>query len=193
MVHLRPEGGEKNSMKILMTIVIIFLVGCFHENNSENDGVSCDNDELDFSGCWVTQVCKQADDGDGNLIDRWHKSQYNFKADNSLEIKVVEYEDSSCSSNGNISPISGEAPTIEYEVIDEIMLEEGVPASQVKITMSFSDSVVEVNGGLVVTENKELCSSKSFYFGAGEFKIAASGLAKDTELFENCLSRGKLP
>jgi len=180
-------------MKYLAIVLTLILASCFHNDNSESDDASCINDEFAFSGCWVTQICKQADDGEGNLIERWFRSQYNFKSDKSLEVKAVEFTDSSCSGNGANSPISGEAPTIKYEVIGDVTLDEGIPANQVKITLSFSDDMLEVNGRLVVTENGELCSSKSFYFGAGEFGISESGLAKETEIFENCLVRGKLP
>jgi len=179
-------------MKKLIIIISLFLSGCIHESNTEVSN-NCENDEYRFSGCWITQECRQADDGNGNLVNIWFRSEYNFKPDNSITIKMAEYSNSSCNGSVNFTDSFSEEHTIKYEYIDEVVLDDGLLADQIKIKIQSPDSELEVLGGLVVTNTEELCSSKSFYFGSGEFSIQSGGLAKDTELYENCLIKGKLP
>jgi len=179
-------------MKILILILPILLLSCFHKSEP-NIVNSCVNTEFNFSGCWVTQECKQADDGSGTLLERWHKSQYNFKVNGLIEINAFEYNDSSCSGNVSSLPIGGEPPAIEYEVIGEVTTEEGVPATQPNISISSDNQIIKIGGGLVVTDTDELCSSKSFYFGPSGIRIGEGGTAKETELYVNCLVRGQLP
>lgn len=181
-------GQNKKNMKILILTLSTLLMSCFHTSDSDTDN-SCVNNEFEFSGCWVTQECKQADDGPGNLLERWHKSQYNFKANRLIEISAFEYNDSSCSGNAASLPIVGESPDIEYEVVGEITIEEGVPAIQLNITTFADNQEIKIGGGLVVTDTNELCSSKSFYFGPSGIRIGEGGIAKETELYENCLVR----
>ena len=171
---------------------MLILSGCLHKDDDTDVAESCGSGEFDYLGCWVSQECKQAEDGQGNLFERWFKSEYNFTPLGKLEVTVFEYLDSSCSGGIKNTNIDAEIE-VKHLFVQEIINDEGLTGSEVKITMISEQTTIEVNGGIFVTSEEELCSTKSLNFGPDSFGISAAGLAKDTELYENCLVRGKLP
>jgi len=170
----------------------LILIGCFHKNNTDESSICDDNLLDDFGGCWLSQECKPVAIVNNNSVERWIRSEYNFKSNGSLEIEHHQYLDSSCTGNSNLISDNTDM-NIEYEVVGNVTNIDGLEWTEIKITMTAGEDVTEVNGGLFVTGQNQLCLSNSFYFGAGEVIIATGGLAKDTDIYDNCLVRGNLP
>jgi len=168
-------------MKYLLIITTIFLASCIPSEKSKNNSNLCANNICEFYGSWETKECKQV----GSFEGVWVRSNYNFKKDETIVFKTNLYNDSTCS---GVSDETSEPAISQYRLVGEIVIEEGIVATEIAIASSLTDESMEINGGLVATESNELCSSKSFHFGAVSFSIS-----NDTDLsgnyFNNCLLR----
>ena len=181
-------------MKIKLLLLSLLLSGCFHSDDSNESKNDCINTEHEFSGCWHSQVCEQAKDSDGNLVNSWLKSQYNFKTSGILDVSGFQYRDSSCSGEKELIT-SGEnvKPEITYVVIGADTNSDGIEGIEIGITLKTPQETLSMSGLLIVTEQNELCSSETFNFGSSSFGISQAGFEEKVNIYENCLVKGQLP
>jgi len=181
------------NIKNILFVSIIILSGCFHDNESDSILRSCETENSDIQGCWKTQECFQAGAIDDGGVDVWLRSEYEFTPEGDINFIAYKFYDSSCSGNFESAIDISELPIIKYVVKDNIVSESGIEGTDVAITMGPENDIVTINGVIVITESDELCTSSSIYLGPEKIFLSEGGGAKDTDLFENCLVRGKLP
>ena len=175
-------------MKWLFLVAVIGLSGCVLDE--KNNASNCDDGNLPFHGCWVTQECLQLSSASGQLIEKWAKAQYRLD-DDSITMQVYGYDDASCSGAALPSSMS---PDVAYVLKEKQTTGDGLESFLITVSMPAREGQTPfaVDGALVVTAEQQLCSTQQLYFGATTF-AAAEGLAKNTGLYENCLIRGVLP
>lgn len=174
-------------MKARTILICLFLSACNLEEQKETyRTIVCDSGSQDFIGCWSTNDCLQASDGQGNYFDRWYRSEYSFRNNGTFEDAGLKYDNALCSGAPTYTGVN-EKLIKNYSVVEQRTNSQGLEITVIQLPVeSFW-----IKAGLYITAENQLCTTDNLSLQGGTYRYSGSVLLfDDTIVFENCLSKG---
>ena len=164
----------------IFAITVLIITGCSSDSTGTGTGISidnvigvfgCESGNVPLTGCWVTERCATAEDGDDNFLGYWVRGVYDFAEDGNIHYAQLKYNNDSCTGlpfEDSIFPVF--FPETYVETGTE-MTSDGLEGHRITYTHDTTD----FEAIYVVTVENKLCFSDNIVFGANSNRYTALG------------------
>lgn len=155
----------------LLMFFITSVIGCSsstQESGTNNviayvvNTFGCENGAVPLTGCWVTEQCAEARDGNDTFLGYWVRGVYDFAEDGNIHYAQLEYNNDSCSNLPSEASIFPNFFPETYIETGTEMTSGGLDGHRITYTLDTTN--YEAIYVVIVAEDK-ICFSSNIVFG----------------------------
>lgn len=129
----------------------------------------CEAGTVPLTGCWVTEQCAAAEDGDDNFLGYWVRGAYDFEEDGNIYYAQLKYNNDTCSGSPYEDSVFPPFFPETYIETGTEMTSDGLEGHRIVYTHDTTD----FEAIYVITVENKLCFSDNIVFGPNYNRYAA--------------------
>ena len=155
---------------LILTIPLLLIIGCDSDsgpgriNGGLHDVIQafgCESGTVPLTGCWITEQCAEAQDGDDNFLGYWVRGAHHFATDGNIHYAQIKYNNDSCSGAPFDSSVFPNFFPESYVETGTELTSEGLDGHRITYTYDTTEYQVIY---IITVENK-LCFTSNVVFG----------------------------
>ena len=131
----------------------------------------CESGNIPLTGCWVTEQCAEAQDGDDKFLGYWIRGVHYFAQNGNVHNAHLHYNNDSCSGSPTEASIFPNFYPETYVETGTETTNEGLEGHRITYTLDTTD----YQAIYIITVENKLCFSDNIVFGPNYGHYSALG------------------
>ncbi len=121
----------------------------------------CESGTVPLTGCWVTEQCAEARDGDNKFLGYWVRGVQHFATDGNIHYAQIHYNNDSCSGVASDTSVFPNFFPETYVETGTELTSEGLEGHRI----TYTHDTTELQALYIITVENKLCFSSNLVFG----------------------------
>lgn len=174
-------------MKIVNILVLVFITSIITSCSSDStpagtntvignvvSAFGCEYGQVPITGCWVTQQCAAAEDGDDMFLGYWVRGVYDFAEDGNINYAQLKYNNDSCTGSPFENSIFPAFFPETYVETGTEMTSGGLEGHRITYTRIVSNQTTNFDAiYIIVSMEDKICFTSNMVFGPNYNRYSA--------------------